>query len=257
MFQLIDADGIPDEWHFCDDCQKWLKVGKSTGNIGKHVVSKHPAFLLQGEKSPPPSGFSKQNMLLWIVDESLPFRICESPWLTMMAGQIANRRQIATLLDRVKEQVAEMLCNELAQFTNIVLMTDEWSNASHDQFLGMMVHCTNAEHCIYRCLEHLPLGAERATAETLKRAIEDHLTNYAIKGKVMAMVTDTASVMQAAAAGAEIPWCPCWAHIINLMLGQIVSALKGDLEPLFAVAAAAQPFGPNVVVCGTKSRKSI
>lgn len=74
-------------------------------------------------------------------------------------------------------------------------------------------------------LDHIPLLEEHNTAEILSREITDVLNNYEITHKVFGAVTDTTSLMPAICREIDIVWMPCFCHIFNLMLGDMIHAL--------------------------------
>jgi hypothetical protein len=70
------------------------------------------------------------------------------------------------------------------------------------------------------CLAHIPSPEENA--EGLAAATLVILNEYGINGPVTYAVSDMTAVMPALVKLLKKSWCPCWAHVLNLMLGKIV-----------------------------------
>jgi hypothetical protein len=76
-------------------------------------------------------------------------------------------------------------------------------------------------------LGHIPLEEKNAAA--LAKVASTILIDYGINDRVTYVVTDTTAVMPATVRAMDKKiWCPCWAHILNLMLGKILDALRPD-----------------------------
>jgi hypothetical protein len=75
-------------------------------------------------------------------------------------------------------------------------------------------------------LEHVSLEAK--DAESICNTANRVLERYGIGNRVNFVVTDTAAVMVAAVKRMGKIWSPCWAHILNLMLGAMVGVLQDD-----------------------------
>jgi hypothetical protein len=59
------------------------------------------------------------------------------------------------------------------------------------------------------------------TADNLSDSISETLKDYNIKDKVIALVGDNASVMPLTASKLKIPFRPCFAHTLNLIVKRV------------------------------------
>jgi hypothetical protein len=196
----------------------------------KHVKSAHAESLVTeaaaqlNQRRSVPTG----RLLGLVLEQNLPFRFADSPRVRGLLGNSCSRDGLAHFADKMVERLQEGLAAQLGELDHLTLVMDEWSDANCRPFLGMKVHGCCGKPLRYRVLslEHVPLEAKDADA--ICGRANSVLDRYGIRDRVEFVVTDTAAVMSSAVRKMERVWSPCWAHILNLMLGAMVEALVPD-----------------------------
>jgi hypothetical protein len=182
-------------------------------------------------------------MLQLIIEQELPFSVVESLTLRRLTGVCVSRQTISTYAQTARGEVMQRVIRILSQCQFIVLTFDEWSDKNLVKYLGVKV-LTLSDSGVYRAysLSHFPLEDE-PDALHLSRTIVKILKSFEIRdaGKVTYAVTDTTAVMPKTVSNLGLTHLPCWCHVLNLMLGDILGELKSDdkdksakpLDPLF------------------------
>jgi hypothetical protein len=101
------------------------------------------------------------------------------------------------------------------------------------QYCGVKVQAVGTEYAIFS-LDHFPLVKEAATAKTLGDLLFQIMEKFKITDRVLRIVTDTTAVMPKAVnevLGKQ--WMPCFSHVLNLMLHDVLKAVRPQIESLF------------------------
>lgn len=259
LFVPYDVEDKSDGEHlfFCDACSppKWLKSSGGTGNLVHHVEHSHRPLYTQKlshelgtrQGKIPITNFQ---LLALTLEQNLPFSFADSPRLRAVADIPCDRKGLSEFTETIHGRLKARLRDDFQGVREFALVLDEWSDAKQRQFVGIKVHyCYRSE---YRaaCIGHVPLSDAPADAAHLAEATLQTLQWYVIDERVRFLVSDTATVMPATARLLKKGWSPCWAHIFNLMLKQIVIAVKKEcVSPISKVA--------RLVAVSTKWRKLV
>jgi hypothetical protein len=193
----------------------------------------HPGEFKRGDLLPVPVSkplLTQHRLLGLLLEQDLPFSFAESPRLRAMFSVADDRRSLSNYAPTLSRAVRETIRPQIQACHDLVLVFDEWSDGCGLPYLGLKVHgwYLFKEEVRYRgwCLGHVPL--EEKTAEALSQATLAILNDYGICQKVTYVVSDTTAVMPATVRIMGKTWCPCWAHILNLMLGKIVECVRAE-----------------------------
>jgi hypothetical protein len=237
---LSGFENIPDLTRFwCDECRAWRKMQNASGNVRRHWESIH-------NHAKRDKFSDKREMLMFIIEQELPFSVVDSAALRRMTGICLTRQTMSTYAQTARGEVMRRLTALLSDCQLMVLTFDEWSDKNLVKYLGVKVQ-TLSNSNIYKAysLSHFPIE-EESDALGLSRMIEKILRTYNIRdsGKLTYAVTDTTPLMPKTVKNLRLTHLPCWCHVLNLMLGDILAEFKGDgkhvkpLDPLFAAVGS-------------------
>jgi hypothetical protein len=235
------CNGFAESKHyFCDLCNQWFSLANSTGNCMKHIRRKHSQYVVDAHEaasSPHPQNENtREDVLLLLLELDLPFRTVESPRFRKMTNTRFSSAAISELSKPIHQRVVSQISADLAEQTHCTLAFDEWTDGSMRRYLGITAHTYGNRGYKQFCLDHFPI-AEQATSETLAAIVSDEIAQYKLEGKVQFLISDTTNVMPRTAANLRIEWVPCLAHILNLMLADVTTAVKPAIQPILAVVA--------------------
>jgi hypothetical protein len=237
---LSGCEGIPDLTRFwCDKCRAWRKMRNASGNVRRHWESVHTDT--KRDKV-----ISKRDMLTLIIEQDLPFAVTESANLRRMTGICVTRQAMSDFAQTARGEVMVKLINLLSKCETIVLTFDEWADKNLVKYLGVKV-LTLSDANIYKVysLSHFPIE-ENPDALNLSRIIDKILKSYNIRDatQLVYAVTDTTAVMPRTVTNLRLTHLPCWCHVLNLMLTDILEEFKGEgqndkpLDPLFTAVGS-------------------
>jgi hypothetical protein len=144
-------------------------------------------------------------------------------------------REVGLLSIRLAAKIRSVTQSTLAASASL----DDWSdsrrrgytcvqvNVIHRDDKGEVVHgkytITNEGH-----------GDKDPNRETLSEIIQRHMSQYPWwdDGRCTYIVSDTTSLNPAIAARLEKGWMPCFCHVINLMMGNIVAEFRQLITPI-------------------------
>jgi hypothetical protein len=130
------------------------------------------------------------------------------------------------------DRLRKVLVQNLAQQTHCSITFDEWTDGSAVKYMGINALTTGELGYRIFCLAHVPLDPDEGKAAGLAETVKQTLDSFGLSGKVTYAVTDTTPVMPKTVSCLRLKWMPCFAHLFNLMLGQLIEAVRGFIQPL-------------------------
>jgi hypothetical protein len=239
--------GVLYDKFYCERCGKWKSLAYSIGNLKKHVVRAHPAewtAICQkyGVDSPPGECVlspeeKKKRICQFIVSNCQAFRTVESPEFQDMTDVRMTRHEVRERVMEMKNDIFLKLKNLLEKATDIAIAFDEWADAANVKYLGVRAYTVVERKYWHVCLEHIVLEPRQSTADELALLIERILKDkYHIREKVHCAVTDNASVMLSTVSKLGVVRMPCFCHVLNLMLTDVISVI--NIDPLVKFAGS-------------------
>ena len=232
---VIDQDGNEQRdytFFYCSQCQKWLKMSNTVGNVQSHIKALHPNLLpIPDSPSLTPKEVIR-NAQKFILLNGLPFSYVEDKYFSALCPGIGSRKKISILCEQKAKIVKEEIKRQLRSASNIWLTFDEWTDPQMQSYLGITVLCMIGNNYLSFCISHKPLITQEKESGFLASVINEALDFYSIEGKVNGCVTDNASVMKATARALNIPWHPCFCHLINLIVGDFINAAHANIDYL-------------------------
>lgn len=160
-----------------------------------------------------------------ICSEYLPFSLVENEQFKKFVSLlnpsyvVPSRKTMSnSILDQVYIRLKDCVKNELKTATAISVTTDGWTSVSNDSYIALTVHFINEKNELRSFLLECVKFNERHTAEHLANETKKTLQDWTLFDKVVALVTDNAANMTAAARLGGWPHLPCFAHSLNLIV---------------------------------------
>jgi hypothetical protein len=224
---------------FCDKCQGWKSLAHSSGNLHKHLRKVHPdewtakVTRTGKEKSIDWAGLSdeqrKAHITEYIVECCESFRKVEAPSFRKMTGVVMNRKEVKGRIMVLRDQLWRKIVKMLQKVSDLVISFDEWSDAKHNNYLGVRGYMVFEKRYVNVCLEHIHLTNNDTAAADLVSLLEKILgTKYQVEQKVHYGITDNASVMIAATDALKLIRMPCFCHVLNLMVHDFIEKINID-----------------------------
>lgn len=175
----------------------------------------------------------KINLLIlnMIVKDLQPFSMVEDTGFISLMNYIEPTYKIPcrytlsnTLLDCQYLKIKNQLKEELRGASHISLTTDGWTSRTMTSYQAITAHYFinwQIKSALLGCFE----CHERHTGEYIKTQIMNLVSDWEIKEKIVACVTDNAANMKAAVRLTGFEHFPCVAHSINLV---VRAALRED-----------------------------
>lgn len=137
----------------------------------------------------------------------------------MPTRKYLKEQLLPTLYYDIKNKVK----SKLDSVEHISLTTDTWTSRNGEGYMSLTAHFINEKWEMESCLLECFCLTDRHTAENLSQNLLTFATDWNIKDKVDAVITDGAANMAAAIRLTKWLHLPCLAHKLNLVA---MSALK-------------------------------
>jgi hypothetical protein len=180
-----------------------------------------------------------------VIDNNWSFRTIERPsfqrFLQFMRPETAiiSRYKFELMFQAQFLEAKASLLSDLGQLTKISIALDAWSAANHLSFLAIKVYYINDEWQLQdKLLDFIPMRG-RHTGTSMAAEVLRLLSDTNTKKRLLALTCDNASnnttmsrTMQAELGNENIHWSasentvPCLAHVINLVVQDIIFHLK-------------------------------
>uniref|UniRef100_A0A1I7XXE8 BED-type domain-containing protein n=1 Tax=Steinernema glaseri TaxID=37863 RepID=A0A1I7XXE8_9BILA len=244
--KVYDGFSETDTHFVCKVCQKALKkcADRSTSALGRHLelhkgrTSEAPA-LKQPKLSFPKRATAElfeDACLSFFAAFGIPFQAVDSDEFKEVVrlssnAQIPTRAKLSNdILARNAGRIRSTLLEDLKNRT-MSLAIDEFSGRSR-RITSSFIRNWNL---VTRRLGIIPLGTERATAETLKSLIQEKLKEYGIsQSNVVSITRDGGSNITKAARLLNIESIYCFDHLLHLCIRDSLeaSSIEKTIKPV-------------------------
>ena len=249
-FLAIGESGIPITDHFfCSSCNEWKAVSHTLHHISAHYsIIKHSegAYIAKHRMTIQCANEIRDSVIWFFAENGLSFRLIDSPDIQGLCRGIPHRhtlRQIVIALSlRMKSKIQEILRDA----SRVQIAFDEWTNRANKRFLG--VNCVTWVHggiekfclgCVN--LDYVMQDLDHLTGDMIAQVVLEVITDYEVQEKVALLVTDGAAVMGVAGSsisqklGRTLIHGRCVAHVINNLMGHLISQFKPVFNKIFAM----------------------
>ncbi|XP_055850488.1 E3 SUMO-protein ligase ZBED1-like [Episyrphus balteatus] len=182
-----------------------------------------------------------------IVKQYYPFSMVEDtefkefvrmlcPTYQMPSRKTVSNSLIPRMFSETKAKVQEML----ASVESVCVTTDGWTSMTQQSYIGMTVHF------IQEGLESLVLRSnllgcipydQSHTSRNLGNLLKSELQAWGLESKVTCVVTDNAANIVGAVKANNWSHFPCFAHTLNLVLGEGITILDPQLVKIKSIVA--------------------
>lgn len=229
-----DSNSVYSNRFYCSECNKWLKMSGTIGNIRSHLKCVHMETMQQTQENI--SSFERiQLFKQFCLITGLPFRTIDHPIIQKLFPGIGNRIDLSHFCSEVSSKIRNYLKIKLQSALYIAIAIDEWSDQSNRRYLGMQGICIFQDAYEIVTLAQTPIFELNANANVISSIVKKNLKRYNIKDKVDYIVSDTTPVMPAAATLLQLNWSPCYCHILNLVAGDFTKFISMIIDPILAI----------------------
>lgn len=172
-------------------------------------------------------------LLKFIVKQFHPFNIVDQPEFRELlrelnSGYLLPSRKTCSnsLLDQVYNNTVEKVQNDLKCIEACSITADGWTSDANDSYIAITIHYLSDECQFRSALLDCFVYNERHTAENIASEIKAVCTKWNVERKVVAIVSDNAANMVAAARILGWAHIPCFAHTLNLIIQHALKEIK-------------------------------
>jgi hypothetical protein len=223
---------------FCSLCNQWFSLCGSSGNALKHARTRHIDHVFATEHEPIPTDEKRETTILDVarlfLEHDLPFSLAGSPLFRRITNTQFTRQAISDEIARERKRMDDVVIEELSTVSHAAITCDEWTDCGLNRYFGITALAVTPSGYRSFCLSHWPMDVTAGTAEALCEIMTTVLKYFfpGAQEKIEYLVTDTAAVMPRMVRLLSKKWMPCWAHVLNLMLTDILDQVTPMLRPI-------------------------
>ena len=172
-------------------------------------------------------------LLKLIVKQFHPFRIVEQAEFRELIHNLnpnyvlPSRKTLSNaLLDSTYNRVKDKIKANMSQAVACSITTDSWTSAASENYVAITVHYLDENSKLCSALLDCFVFNERHTAENISHEIRRVCQEWEIDNKIVAIVTDNAANMVAAARNLGWQNIPCFAHTLNLIVQNALGEIR-------------------------------
>lgn len=173
-------------------------------------------------------------LLKTICDGYQPFSLVEEEefrkFVAMLnpSYKLPSRKTLtSSLLPTVYDELKSNVERDLAAAVGVALTCDGWTSVTNTSFYALTAHYFDKNVSIKSHLLECSEFSDRHTADNIRAWVTKIFDRFEIGAKVIALVTDNAANMKAAASLLKVPHLSCFAHTLNLV---VQSAIKSSIK---------------------------
>ncbi len=174
----------------------------------------------------------------WILCDSLPLTIIQSPAFKKLISQLDSRFQIPNpkyikkIIHQAYNYSRPLIIEKLEKDANAVSLTcDLWTGRNRQGFLGITCSYLDPEFQLHEIVLSVQYVPYPHTANHIGDTLLTILDEWGLRDKVFMVTTDNSSNMRKAIQDLElvannIMWQPCAAHTLQLVVGKGLKPIK-------------------------------
>ena len=178
-------------------------------------------------------------LLKTICDGYQPFSLVEEEefrkFVAMLnpSYKLPSRRTLTTsLMPTVYDELKSNVERDLAAAVGVALTCDRWTSVTNTSFYALTAHYFDKNVSIKSHLLECSEFSDRHTADNIRAWVTKIFDRFEIGAKVIALVTDNAANMKAAASLLKVRHLSCFAHTLNLV---VQSAIKSSIKNVVSI----------------------
>ncbi|CAG4999775.1 unnamed protein product [Parnassius apollo] len=188
-----------------------------------------------------------EQLLRVIVKAYYPFSIVEDKefkkliFLLCPAYSMPTRKTVSnSLIPRLYNETKEKVVKTLSSVDAACLTTDGWTSITQQSYVAITAHfirevddISTLQSCLLGCI---PYDSSH-TAQNLGMFIAEEVKKWGLQNKVICVVTDNAPNIVAAVRNNNWRHIPCFAHSLNLVLGDGMKIIHAELSKIKDIVA--------------------
>ncbi|KAL0161617.1 hypothetical protein M9458_045342, partial [Cirrhinus mrigala] len=163
-----------------------------------------------------------------IVKDLQPFSIVEDEGFKAFVNKLdptyvlPTRKTVKTMVRHKYREEKEKAMAQVKNIPSVCLTADMWTSLTMESYLGVTCHYTDSNTELGSVVLGVSKFPKSHTADNIKEALSELISDWGLTGSVAAMVTDNAANMVSAIQKLGLRHLPCFAHTINLIVKRAV-----------------------------------
>lgn len=173
-------------------------------------------------------------LLKMICKEYHPFSLVEDKEFRKLVNilnpnySLPSRKTLTnSLLPAIHSELLDKIKLALLDAPAVCLTCDAWTNINNVSFYALTAHYIDQTTCLRSCLIECSEFSNRHTSRNIAAWVNEVLERFAIRNKICAVITDNAANMKAAVTELTLRHLGCFAHTLNLVVTDAISASIG------------------------------
>ncbi|KAL1246589.1 hypothetical protein QQF64_034552 [Cirrhinus molitorella] len=226
----------------------------------RHIRSKHPNALAnktpatQHHSTPSGEGRKKElddALVTMIVKDLQPFSIVEDEGFQELVKKLdptyvlPSRKTVKLMVRQKYQEEKQKAMEHLKNIPSVCLTADMWTSLTMESYLGVTCHYTDSSTELGSVVLGVSKFPKQHTADNIKEALSDVISDWGLTGSVAAMVTDYAANIVSGIQKLGLHHLPCFAHTINLivkMSSNIMPLSSADFDIISESLEVLAPF---------------
>ncbi|KAI2665831.1 E3 SUMO-protein ligase ZBED1 [Labeo rohita] len=198
----------------------------------RHLRSRHPNALANEtpttEHHSATTGEGRKKelddaLINMIVKDLQPFSIMEDEGFKAFVNKLDPTYVLPT---RKTVKTMEKPMAQVKNIPSVCLTADMWTSLTMESYLEVTCHYTDSNTELGSVVLGVSKFPKSHTADNIKEALSELISDWGLTGSVAAMVTDNAANMVSAIQKLGLRHLPCFAHTINLIVKRAVEEHK-------------------------------
>jgi len=131
-----------------------------------------------------------------------------------------------TIIPRLYEKTLSSIKDQIREASAICLTTDGWTSSTNESYIAYTAHFIDERYELKSCLLECSAYTDRHTAENLRDEMYRVATEWDVKNKIVAVISDNAAKITAAIKLTQWTHLPCFAHTLNLTVQEGLKEIK-------------------------------
>ena len=140
-----------------------------------------------------------------------------------------------TIMPHLYEKTLSSTKEQMLEASAVCLTTDGWTSSTNQSYIAYTAHFINDQYDLKSCLLECSPYTDRHTAENLRDELYRVTSEWNIKDKIVAVVSDNAADITAAIRLTGWTHLPCFAHTFNLVVQEGLKQIKHVQDKVKAV----------------------
>jgi len=131
-----------------------------------------------------------------------------------------------TIIPRLLKKTLSSIKDKIREASAICLATDSWTSSTNESYIAYTAHFIDERYELKSCLLECSAYTDRHTAENLRDEMYRVATEWDVKNKIVAVVSDNTENITAAIKLTRWTHLPCFAHSLNLTVQEGLKQIK-------------------------------